>query len=92
MYIYYILRGTQGDTTMELEDEINEEQFPGVDLSDALAIINHLIQKIRAAGTTSEWEECDLTDAAFESEDSYIYINNRWMRRSDAPWRKDKFN
>lgn len=92
MYIYYILRGTQGDTTMELEDEINEEQFPGVDLSDALAIINHLMQKIRAAGTTGEWEECDLTESAFESEDSYIYINNRWMRRSDAPWRKDKFN
>lgn len=92
MYIYYILRGTQGETTVELEDEINEEQFPGVDLSDALAIINHLMQKIHAAGTNGEWEECDLTDAAFESEDSYIYINNRWMRRSDAPWRKDKFN
>lgn len=92
MYIYYILRGTQNGATVELEDEITEEQFPDVDLSDALAIINHLMQKMRAEGTVGEWEACDLTDSAFESEDSYIYINNRWMRRSDAPWRKDKFN
>ena len=32
MYIYYILRGTQAGNAIELEGDIDEEGFPGVDL------------------------------------------------------------
>ena len=34
----------------------------------------------------------ESVDSFFEREDNYIYFNNRWMRRSDAPWRKDRNN
>ncbi len=79
MYIYYVLRGTQAGTLTELEGEIDAERFPGVDLGNGPAIITHLVMKLREDGNTGEWTECDLTD-----------YNDRWMRRSDAPWRKDK--
>ncbi len=92
MYVYYILRSTQDDKTIEVEGDIIEEQFPGIDLTDALATINCIVQKAREEGHTSKWDACELTDSIFEHEDSYIYIDDRWMRRSSAPWRKDKFN
>ncbi len=90
MYIYYVLRGTQAGTLTELEGEIDAERFPGVDLGNGPAIITHLVMKLREDGNTGEWTECDLTDDFFNREDPYIYYNDRWMRRSDAPWRKDK--
>lgn len=92
MYVYYILRGTQGSIRIELDGDVNEEQFPGVDLGNGPDIINHLVENLRAKGTAGEWEECDLTDSFFDREDNYINFNGRWMRRSDAPWRKDRNN
>ncbi len=55
-------------------------------------LLTHLVKKIRAEGVAGEWGECDLTDSFFDQEDNYIYFNGRWMRRSDAPWRKDRDN
>jgi len=46
----------------------------------------------REAGSTGNWEEAELTDSFFNREDEYINFNGRWMRRSDAPWRKDRNN
>ena len=93
MYTYYVLRGTQSDKTIEREGEIDEEQFSGVDLGDGRAILNHLMQSIeRDTGDASMWEEAELTDSFFNRDDSYIRFNGRWIRRSDAPWRKDRNN
>ncbi len=92
MYIYYILRKTQDDEPLELEGDIDEETFPGIDLSNGPAIISYLVRKVSSEGTVGEWEECDLTDSFFNREDQYIYFNGRWIRRSDAPWRKDRNN
>ena len=78
---------------MEQEGDLDEEQFPGIDLNNGPAIINHLVQKINSeTGTSGNWEECDLTDAFFNREDNFVYFNGRWMRRSDTPWRKDRNN
>ena len=93
MYIYYILRRTQAGELVELEGDLDEEQFPGVDLNNGPAIINYLVQKVNSeTGTSGNWEECDLTDSFFNREDNYVYFNGRWMRRSDTPWRKDRNN
>lgn len=92
MYIYYILRGERGDRQVELEGDVDEEQFPGVNLEDGPAIINAVVTKLRAEGTRGEWTECDLTDSFFNREDTYIYFNDRWIRRADAPWRRDRNN
>lgn len=93
MYIYYILRGTQGGKPTELEGDIDEEHFPAVDLSDGKAVLNHLVATInRESGSIGTWEEAELTDSFFNREDSYIFFDGRWMRRSDAPWRKDRAN
>ena len=90
MYIYYVLRGTQAEKPIEVEDDIDEEHFPGIDLGDGPVIINYLVKKLRQEGTLANWQECDLTDSFFNREDNYVYYNDRWMRRSDTPWRKDK--
>lgn len=91
MYVYYILRGTQADTSVEYEDELDEERFPELDLENGPVILNHLAQKLSSeAGTLISWQEAELTDSFFNREDSYIMYDGRWMRRSDAPWRKDK--
>ena len=92
MYIYYILRGHQNDDLIELEGDIDEETFPGVELDNGPAIINCLVQKVRTEGNTGPWEECDLTDSFFNREDTYINHHDRWIRRADAPWRKDRNN
>ena len=93
MYIYYVLRGKQGGKQVELEGDIDEEHFPGVDLGDGREILIFLAQAVeREAGTAGEWEEAELTDSFFDKEDMYILFNGRWMRRSDAPWRKDRDN
>jgi len=93
MYIYYILRRTEAGELVEHEGDLDEEQFPGVDLNNGPAIINHLVQKVNLEmGTSGAWEECDLTDSFFNREDNYVYFNGRWMRRSDTPWRKDRNN
>lgn len=91
MYIYYVLRGTRSDKPVELEGDIDEETFPGVDLGDGRAVLSYLTQNLEAEQGTL-WEEAELTDSFFNQEDSYIYFNDRWMRRSDAPWRKDRNN
>ena len=88
MYIYYVLRGTQADAVVEREGDIDAEQFPGVDLSDGPAIINFLTHNIHTEPGT--WRECDLTDDFFNREDTYLFYNSRWMRRSDTPWRRDR--
>jgi hypothetical protein len=92
MYIYYVLRKTQNGEPIELEGDIDEETFPGLDLDNGPAIISYLVKKVRSEGTGGEWEECELTDSFFNREDQYIYFNGRWIRRSDAPWRKDRNN
>ena len=93
MYIYYILRGHRQGKLVEYEGDIDAEHFLGVDLDNGPAIINHLIQTLRQeTGETDIWEECDLTDSFFNREDTYINFNDRWMRRSDTPWRKDRNN
>jgi hypothetical protein len=91
MYIYYVLRGTRSDKPVELEGDIDEETFPGVDLGDGRAVLNFLTANLEAEKGTL-WEEAELTDSFFNREDSYILFNDRWMRRSDAPWRKDRNN
>ena len=90
MYIYYVLRGTQAEKAIELEGDIDEEHFPEVDLGDGPVIINYLVKKLQAEGIRGSWEACELTDSFFNREDHYMYYNDRWMRRSDTPWRKDK--
>jgi hypothetical protein len=93
MYIYYILRRIDAEETLEYEGDIDAEDFPGVDLDNGPAIINHLVQKLhRETGEIDNWEECDLTDSFFNREDNYVKFNGRWMRRSDTPWRKDRNN
>ncbi len=91
MYIYYVLRGTRGGNPVELEGDLDEESFPGINLNDGPAIIDFLAHKInQEAGFAGTWEECDLTDSFFNREDTYLFYGGRWMRRSDTPWRKDK--
>ena len=92
MYTYYVLRGTQKNQPTELDGEINETDFPTVDLGNGPDVITFLVQKLQKEGEIGEWEECDLTDDFFNREDNYINFNGRWMRRSDAPWRKDRNN
>jgi len=92
MYTYYVLRGTQKNQPTELDGEINETDFPTVDLGNGPDVITYLVQKLQKEGEFGEWEECDLTDDFFNREDNYINFNGRWMRRSDAPWRKDRNN
>jgi hypothetical protein len=92
MYTYYVLRRASNDNAIELEGEIDETSFPGIDLSNAPALLAAIIQKAQAEGQNGPWEECDLTDSFFNQEDTYIYFHNRWIRRSDAPWRKDRNN
>ncbi len=85
MYVYYILRGTKKDTTVELDGDITAEQFPGVDLTEGPDVINAVIQQLQAQGTTQEWTECDLTNEYFDRDNTYTYVNKRWIRRSDVP-------
>ncbi|GAC1640883.1 MAG: hypothetical protein NVS4B12_02680 [Ktedonobacteraceae bacterium] len=92
MYIYYVLRGTQRDQPVELDGEVSEIDFPNVDLGNGPDVITHVVKKLHAEGEVGTWEECDLTDDFFNREDNYINFNGRWMRRSDAPWRKDRNN
>ena len=93
MYNYYILRGTQAGKPAECEGEIDEEQCPGVDLNDGKALLRCLVESVnREASTAGSWEEAELTDSFFNREDSYIFFDGRWMRRSDAPWRRDRAN
>ncbi|GAC1627745.1 MAG: hypothetical protein NVS4B11_25280 [Ktedonobacteraceae bacterium] len=92
MYTYYILRGTQRDQLVERDGEVDETGFPNVDLGNGPEVIGSLVQKLHNEGEVAMWEECDLTDDFFNREDNYINFNGRWMRRSDAPWRKDRDN
>ncbi len=92
MYIYYVLRSTQNDSLIEQEGDISEELFPTIDLSDGPALISAITQQLEANGATETWEECDLTDSFFNREDTYIFFHNRWLRRAETPWRKDRNN
>jgi hypothetical protein len=88
MYIYYILRGTLAGKEVEHEGEIDADQFPDVNLNDGPAIITYLTKHI--ISEPALWVECNLTDDFFNREDTYLFYNGRWMRRSDTPWRRDK--
>jgi hypothetical protein len=90
MYTYYVLRGTQKGQEVELDGEVNEEQFPGIELDDGPAILTTLLTKLDADGITGEWVECDLTHDIIDREDLYLYFNGRWIRRSETPWRRDR--
>jgi hypothetical protein len=95
VYIYYVLRGMRGDQVVEIEGDVNEESFPDIQLNDGPAIVTAIVQQARKNDQQSawiEWTECDLTDDFFDREDTYIFYDGRWMRRADAPWRKDKGN
>ena len=93
MYIYYVLHGTQAGEAVELEGDIDEESFPGVELNNGPEIISYLVQRVNSEPSTAgNWEECELTDSFFDREDTYLLFNGRWMRRSDTPWRKDRNN
>ena len=93
MYTFYVLRGTQEGKSVELDGDIDEEHFPGVDLADGREILPFLVHLIdEEAGTAGIWKEAELTDSFFDREDMFINFNGRWMRRSDAPWRKDRDN
>ena len=88
MYIYYVLRGMLADKATEHEGDIDAEQFPGVDLDNGPAIVTYLTKHIITEQAL--WVECDLTDDFFNREDTYLFYDGRWMRRSDTPWRRDK--
>ena len=91
MHIYYIVRGRRQGKLIAYEGDIDAEHFPDVDLDNGPAIINHLVLALNPEmGETDTWEECDLTDSFFNREDTYVHFNDRWMRRSDTPWRKDR--
>ena len=92
MYVYYMLRGTRHEEPVELEGDLTEELLPDVDLSDGPITINALVEKLEEPGNRVTWETCDLTNDFFDREDNYIFFHNRWIRRSDAPWRKDRNN
>jgi hypothetical protein len=92
MYIYYVLRGNQGEEPIEREGDLSEELYPGIDLRNAPEVISHIVQQLHSEGVSGEWAECDLTDDFFDVEDSYLNFNGRWIRRADAPWRKDRNN
>lgn len=92
MYVYYVLRGKQNDELLELDGDIDAEAFPTIDLDDGPSIINYLVQKVRKEGNIAQWEECELTDSFFEREETFINHHERWIRRADAPWRKDRNN
>ncbi len=92
MYIYYVLRGTRNTAPVEQEGDITEELFPGVDLGDGPILISTITQQMQTEGETAMWEECDLTDSFFNREDPYIFFHNRWLRRAETPWRKDRNN
>ncbi len=91
MYIYYVLRDTSANQALEIEGDIDAEHFPGVDLGDGQAILEYLVQTVaREVAVAGHWNEADLTDSFFDREDAYIFFDGRWMRRSSAPWRRDR--
>ncbi len=92
MYTYYVLRGTREEQPIELDGEVDKASFPDVDFDNGPQVITQIVQKLQNEGEVGVWEECDLTDDFFNREDNYINFNGRWMRRSDAPWRKDRDN
>lgn len=93
MYNYYILRGTRAGKPAELEGEIDEEHCPGVDLNDGKALLSYLVESANSEeNSAGSWDEAELTASFFNREDSYIFFDGRWMRRSDAPWRRDRAN
>ncbi len=91
VHVLHLARNT--GKSREYEGELDAEVYPGLDLDNGPAIINHLVQQLnQEKGDTHNWEECDLTDSFFNREDTYVNFNGRWMRRSDTPWRKDRNN
>ncbi|GHO43043.1 hypothetical protein KSX_12060 [Ktedonospora formicarum] len=89
MYIYYVLRGKRGDEIVEFDDDIEQDTFSGIDLTEGLDVIQHITNKLHADEQNIEWNECDLTNEYFDREDSYIFYQQRWIRRSETPWRKE---
>ncbi|EFH86367.1 hypothetical protein [Ktedonobacter racemifer] len=92
MYIYYVLRGKQGAEELEFDGDIDQDTFPGVDQTEGLDVIEYLTKTLHADKPEVEWYECDLTNEYFDREDSYIFFDQRWIRRSETPWRRDRIN
>ncbi|HTI14286.1 MAG TPA: hypothetical protein VL461_06910 [Dictyobacter sp.] len=88
MYVYYILRATKSGEVIETEGDIDEETFPGVDLTEATDVITAAQEQLRANGDTTEWEECDLTTSYSDREDTYVYFQGRWIRRSEVAYKQ----
>jgi hypothetical protein len=89
MYIYYVLRGMRGDQATEVEGDIDEAAFPNIKLDDGPALISQIV-KLTSSDGWVEWTECDLTDDFFNREDNYIFFEGRWIRRSNAPYYKNR--
>jgi hypothetical protein len=55
--------------------------------------LSYLVESANSEeNSAGSWEEAELTDSFFNREDSYLFFDGRWMRRSDAPWRRDRAN
>jgi hypothetical protein len=85
MYVYYILRGTHKNQSIELDGDVTDELFPGLDRSEGPDVIDAVIKKNEEEGTTAVWTECDLTNEYYDRDDTYVYSQKRWIRRSDVP-------
>ncbi|GLV56980.1 hypothetical protein KDH_38190 [Dictyobacter sp. S3.2.2.5] len=85
MYVYYILRGTVNKEPVELEGDVDDEQFPNVDRTEGADVIQAVLKKLADEGEQGEWTECDLTNEYFDRDDTYVFFNKKWIRRSDVP-------
>ncbi|GER86729.1 hypothetical protein KDW_08910 [Dictyobacter vulcani] len=85
MYVYYILRGTQKNQSIEIDGDVTDELFPGLDRSEGPDVISAVIKKNEEEGTSAVWTECDLTNEYYDRDDTYVYAQKRWIRRSDVP-------
>jgi hypothetical protein len=83
MYIYYILHGTQQEQEVEHEGDVSEELFPGVDLTEAVDVINAVTAYLQTQGVAGTWTSCNLIPSYTDHEDSYVYYNGNWRRRSE---------
>lgn len=85
MYVYYVLRGAVNQQPAEFEGDVDDEQFPNVDRTEGIDIIHAVINKLAEEGKQGEWTECDLTNEYYDRDDTYVFFNKKWIRRSDIP-------
>lgn len=85
MYVYYVLRGTERKESVEVDGDVTDELFPGVDRSEGPDVIEAVVKKLADEGTTATWTECDLTNEYYDRDNTYVYSAKHWIRRSDIP-------